>query len=443
MTYQPPKHILEVMQKIDFEEALEPDDPRFVPTEQARGAERTQKLLARKLGLSLSDGVFFPNAQKHILFFGHTGSGKTTELKRYQRTLAGPERFYVVEVDITNELDRNNLQYSDVLMAMARRLIQRLQDDCVPIDLGASKALEDWFSERVRTEDRSDEFSAAIQTGAKAKTGLPFLGELFASFTTAFRSNATYKESMRMVVRNTFTQFAEAFNRFLGAAEQVLEARGRGRRVLFVIDGTDKLRSEDTRRFFVEDAEQLLAIQALVVYVAPLALKYEGRLTHKLDADLVLPMIKLAEADDQRCDDGWNALREIILRRADRGLFANAADIERIIEFSGGHPRDLLRLLKLACEYAEDNQIDGPAVDNAIKKLASEYRRFLEPGDYATLVAIDQDRIYAGNDERTRRLLYNLAVLEYNDGSWRRSHPVIRLLEGYILATQPAPGPRA
>lgn len=311
-------------------------------------------------------------------------------------------------------------------------------NDFVPIDEAAVGALKAWFVERVQTEDRSREFAAAIQTGAKAKAGLPFLGELLASFTTAFRSNATYKESMRTVVRNTFTQFAEAFNRFLKAAEKALNACGRGRRVVFVIDGTDKLRSEDTRRFFVEDAEQLLAIEALVVYVAPLYLKYEGRLTHKLDADLVLPMIKLAEADERRCDDGWRALREIILRRADRSLFDNDADIERLVEFSGGHPRDLLRLLKLACEYAEDNCIDSAAVESAVKKLASDYRRFLDPDDYRVLVAIDCDRSYAGNDERTRRLLYNLALLEYNGGSWRRSHPVIRLLEGYVLAASNA-----
>ena len=37
-----------------------------------------------------------------------------------------------------------------------------------------------------------------------------------------------------------------------------------------------------------------------------------------------------------------------------------------------------------------------------------------------------------------RRLLYNLALLEYNDGSWRRSHPVIRRLDGYKLAAQAA-----
>ena len=70
-------------------------------------------------------------------------------------------------------------------------------------------------------------------------------------------------------------------------------------------------------------------------------------------------------------------------------------------------------------------------MDLSIKQLASEYRRFLEPEDYTLLAKIDRDNTHTGNDERTRKLLYNLALLEYNDGSWRRSHPVIRTLEGY------------
>lgn len=96
----------------------------------------------------------------------------------------------------------------------------------------------------------------------------------------------------------------------------------------------------------------------------------------------------------------------------------------------------LLRLLKLCCEFAEDDRIDAATVDQAIAQLASEYRRFLEPEDYRLLAAIDADPVQSGYDERARKLLYNLALLEYNDGSWRRSHPVVRTLEGYRRAQE-------
>jgi hypothetical protein len=48
--YQPPNDILDVLQAIEFEEALEPTDPRRIDTRAARGSERTLDRLARKLG---------------------------------------------------------------------------------------------------------------------------------------------------------------------------------------------------------------------------------------------------------------------------------------------------------------------------------------------------------------------------------------------------------
>jgi hypothetical protein len=148
----------------------------------------------------------------------------------------------------------------------------------------------------------------------------------------------------------------------------------------------------------------------------------------------VLPMIKPCERDGTPFVPGQDALRDILLRRADRSLFAGPAEIQRLVDACGGHPRELLRLLKLCCEFAEGDLIDAGTVDAAIRQLAAEYRAFLDREDYVLLQKLDADGVHAGNDERTRRLLQNLALLEYNDGSWRRTHPVVRTLEGYRLA---------
>lgn len=202
---------------------------------------------------------------------------------------------------------------------------------------------------------------------------------------------------------------------------------------MFLVDGTDKMRGEDTQQFFVQDAEQLLAIETLAIYTAPLHLKYDGRLGGKLDADMVLPMIKLQQRDGSALPAGWDALRKMLLLRADRSLFADDADILRLVEDSGGHPRELLRLLGLCCEVA-DSIIDADVVQRAIGQLASDYRYFLKPADYTLLKAIDTNPAHGGNDERAQELLHRLALLQYNDGTWRRSHPVVRTLEGYQLA---------
>jgi hypothetical protein len=427
----PPKDILEVLAGLDYETALEPDDPRYVDTAEARGSSQTPERLAVKFGLLLKQGRFLPPPKKHVLFFGHTGSGKTTELRRYCRLLEGADRYLVVEVSVHEVLDSNNFEYTDLLMALALALCKRLDEQKVHVPKEAIAGLERWFAENVKTQETLDEFSATVEAGVEGKTGIPLLTSLFVKFTAAFKTNVTYKDTLRRVVRNTYSQFSEAFNTFIREAEACSSKAGIARRFLFVVDGTDKLRGEDQRRFFTEDHEQLLGIEAHVVYTAPLALKYEGNPVTGIDADLFLPLIKIAERDGAPVEPGIAVMRDMLLRRASEVLFQDDATIGSLVTACGGHPRELLRLLKLCCEFSDGTRITPEDVEQAIDALAGEYRRFLEPEDYVRLAKIDRDPVHTGNDERTRRLLYNLALLEYNNGSWSHSHPVIARLEGY------------
>lgn len=430
MAYQPPKHVLQVLQKIEYEEALPDGDPRYVDTQAARGSEKTFTRLARKFGWDPDTNAFFVPNDKHVLFFGHIGSGKTTELRRYAGRLDKSKHFYVVEVDVLAKLDRNNLQYTEVLMAMAETLLERLAADGYALGEDVLKPVRDWFATAIRTRSSIREHSAEIKAGIEAGGGIAGLAKLFAGFTAAFKTGSSQKNEWRQEIRNGFTALATSFSNLIRTAESELVRTGRAERVLFLVDGTDKMHGADTQQFFVQDAEQLLAIQTLVIYSAPLHLKYDGRLGGKLDADMVLPMIKLQERDGSPFDAGLSAMRDLLLRRADRSLFASDGEVNRLVEYSGGHPRELLRLLKLCCEVA-DTVIDARVVQLAIGKLASDYRYFLKPADYALLRAIDANPAHGGNDERAQELLHRLALLQYNDGTWRRSHPVVQTLEGY------------
>jgi hypothetical protein len=434
MDYQPPRHLLEVLQKIEYEEALPDGDPRYVDSREARGSEKTFTRLARKFGWDPASNAFFAPYEKHILFFGHIGIGKTTELRRYAGQLNASRRFYVVEVDVLAKLDRNNLQYTEVLMAMAETLLERLHGDGVALAAEALEPLQHWFGNVVETQTTTKELSAELKTVAEGGGGIPGLMKLLATFTAAFKTGSSQKSEWQRKIRNDFSALAQAFNTLIRRAEAQLAREARAERLLFLIDGTDKMRGEDTQQFFVQDAEQLLAIETLVIYTAPLHLKYDGRLGGKLDADIVLPMMKLYERDGGRFEAGWRTMRRLLLLRADGGLFASDAEVDRLVEFSGGHPRELLRLLKLCCELAED-RIDASVVQTAIQKLAADYRYFLKPADYALLKTIDSNPADAGNDEQAQELLHRLALLQYNDGTWRRSHPVVRTLEGYGAAS--------
>jgi hypothetical protein len=63
--------------------------------------------------------------------------------------------------------------------------------------------------------------------------------------------------------------------------------------------------------------------------------------------------------------------------------------------------------------------------------MATEIRRTLDSGDFELLYNIDQAKHEAEfQSEASRKLLYKLALLEYNS-FWWLSHPAIRTLPAY------------
>jgi hypothetical protein len=221
MPYQPPTHLLQVLQNIQYEEALKAGDPRYVQTQTARGSERTFSRLAKKLGWDPASNQFFPPAQNHVLFFGHVGSGKTTELRQYAEQLNASGRFCVIEVDAIQLLDINNLQYADTLMAMAQSLVKALSENPrLNVSDATLQPMLDAVARVTTTRGQGREIEAQVKTEASAGGGLPGLFKLLASFTASAKTNATVKTEWRDEVRNTFTSLAAAFNQLIESAER-------------------------------------------------------------------------------------------------------------------------------------------------------------------------------------------------------------------------------
>ncbi|MGB5063283.1 MAG: hypothetical protein WBQ37_05915 [Candidatus Competibacter sp.] len=299
--------------------------------------------------------------------------------------------------------------------------------------------MNNWSQEKIVSNVELKDFASEIKAGASVEAGLLFFGKLFASATNALKVNSTHKKELRQVLKNHFTEFAEAFKQLIAAAETGLKAANQGRKLLFIVDGTDRLSKDDSERFFITDVHQLQLIDGLFVYCAPIHMIYEGNQINQIFTSIVkLPMIKLCEQDGAKLDAGYDAMLDMLYRRADPSLFDSEATAKYLIEHSGGHPRDLLRLLGYAFGFAEGDQFDRASAEKAVKQLAMDYRRILDTKDYPLLREIDQSPLgqVSQNSDQAQSLLYNLALLEYND-YWWKSHPVVRTLPEYRAASNP------
>lgn len=430
--YQPPRSLREANQQLSLDQPLAYDDPRYVDTAKARGNFNHTKIIRALEGS--------PNTGNYFLYSGHIGCGKSTELRRLAVELHEPGLFYVVMLDTLERLDPHNLSYPDVLFALAAELLAQIETDGVVIDAVFLRNLTGWFSERIEKNERTRELAAEIKADMEVQASVPFLSKLFASLTNSFKVNSTYKEELRTVVKNSYADFSKAFNDLLVTAKGALQRRGFGERILFVVDGTDRLSKEDGRSFFIDNIHQLQQIAASFIYCAPISLVFNHRtsLVHNYTGLFHLPMIKLSEKADlddaQPIAEGYAAMREMVLKRAAPELFDNPATLDYLIRYSGGNPRHLLRLLNYAYIEAEGERYDRAAAEQAVKRYATDYRYILAAEDFQLLRRVDglEDVSELSEDDRERvsKLLYSGALLEYNS-YWWRSHPVVRTLPAY------------
>ncbi len=434
---QAPVRLLEIDRKIDLLSSLAEDDARFVDTLAARGNPFRRKFF-RTLGYNEKSGDFEPKENQHLLFIGHIGCGKSTELTRLAAQLHAPDKYWVIRADITSLLDTNDLKYYEVWLAIAKQVIESVLDfnkaqpeTAIHLPEAEYGRLRDWLTQVVREKTELKELTAHLETSAQLGGTLPFLGGLLAKLTSSVKAGSTYRDIVRQELNKGYSEFIDALNTFLASVTQAVIRAHQGRGLLLVIDGLDRLKQDDWREFFVANANQIVGVRANVVYTAPMALKASGELPGQFQ-HLVLPMIKLLDFDSQQpFQDGYQALRRMVLLRANYRVFSSLEELDHLIEASGGHLRGLLQLISHACIEADDELIDGPTVERAIKALARSYRDWLRPEHYQVLFDADQDPENTGRTDLMTELVDRGALLEYNEGSWRLCHPAIRTLVGY------------
>lgn len=419
----------------DFRKDVDATNPFHHPLEAHRGEYSRQKMLT---AFHLDPaGKLRPGAQpkefEAVLFGGHVGCGKSTELRDY--AVLFRNSYTVHHLELTKTLDINNLRFSDLLIALAKALVDTfaqadlsLRPDSVFVD-----PVIGWFEQRIVKQDRFKDIEGEIKTEVKAQGGIPLLVSLLATMTAKVRGGASYREELRTEIRNGFLQLLGHFNALIAHANDLLRHQSRGP-LLFIIDGTDKLSKDDAETFFNADVNQLGQIQTNLVVCAPISVLLETGGVAQRFTRVQLPMVKIFEADETPRPAQEDALIDLVLKRMPLQFFDSRDTVRYLVQHSGGHVRDLLRLVRAAFARIPGDLITRDVAEAAVRDVATEYQRLVRQSDWADLVRIDRSH----GDEKDRtderlRLLYDLVLLEFNS-YWWRSHPLVRTLPSYKKA---------
>ncbi len=430
--FQPARTLRDVFNAVDPARPLQSGDPRYVDCTAVRGNEDVVNQLFRTI--DWSDTV---TAQ---LFTGHRGCGKSTELLRLKDRLERAN-YAVIYFEADDILDLNDIEYSDILVAIARQVHDGLRNAGVELDAELLEQILDWFAEVVSERQYVEEAKVEVQAEAKLSTPpiISTFAQLMAKVTGQLKTGVESKHNIRLRLDPQITQLIENVNLLLSDGQAKLRKAGK-QGLVVIIDNLDRISfrplSEGQRNthdaLYIEHGEQLRSLRCHLVYTVPIAMHYSKQATVLrgiFPESLILPMVKTRTKDGGTSDEGVQALREILAHRIQLEEVFEEQALDLLCGICGGHPRDLMIAVRYACTYAQaryPRPIDVASVEKAIERLVNEYSRMIPEEHLPLLVRVHKTK-RVENDDNHRAMLHNLSVLEYVNGAppWHDVHPVV------------------
>ncbi|HMQ48135.1 MAG TPA: hypothetical protein PKA70_11785 [Saprospiraceae bacterium] len=429
-------------------EPVKPDHPFYTNFENLRGDFKEREVM-RILNVDKAEGKYVFNykvnqSNKTLLFLaGMRGSGKTSELAKYAQLLNTPECFFVVTCNVDEELDMDNVQYMDILIFQLEKLLKRSSEVNLQLSNDVLNVMNRWFEERVKEINRSltAESQAELEIGGEDAFSISgLLGKLLgitAKLKMGLSGSYERAESIRTSFKNRFVEFSNQFNLFIEQANQQIRRDKQGQEILFIVDGLEKTMSADTRRrIIMEESNRIRQIRANTIFTLPIELMKEEQRIRNFSEIITFPFIKICHRDGTIIEEAYSRFEEFVHKRVDEKLFDSVETVRLIIRFSGGSPRQLLRIMEQSTWQRgnNDNQLTSDHVKKALEKLGNSMARYLEPDDFELLRKL-KNALDAGApigfDSQIQSLLEKEIILEYNDGTYKRVNPLVEMSSLY------------
>jgi hypothetical protein len=411
-------------------EPLPAGDPKYVDCQDVRGDADIEQELGNRMRLA--------NTNTCQLYSGHRGAGKSTELLRLKKYLEN-RQFYVVYFAADEEdIDSEDAQYTDILLACTRRLLKDLKEIASP------RPILNWL--KSRWEDLKDLAQTPIEfESLEVETQLA----QFAKLTANLRAVPELRQKIRQKVDPYTVTLIQVLNEFLVDAKQHLP--NGYNKLAVIVDNLDRMvlvkdgERTNYEEVFLDRSEQLQALDCHLIYTVPISMVYSTRATDLRDIygdPQILPMIMVNTLKGEVYQPGLKKVKEVINKRVrqiapelslEKEIFDSPETLDRLCLMSGGHVRNLLLLTQDAIGRTEELPISEKAVRRAITQARDTYRRAVENHQWCLLAEVSCSKRII-NDDLYRSLMYNRCLLEYryldDDGEMQRWYDIHPLIQG-------------
>lgn len=378
-----------------------------------------------------------------ILFAGHRGSGKSTELNRLRSEIQ--ERFFVVPFSVSDELDIGDMDYIDLVMVMMEKLAEAaVSEGLISQDDQLLEKITGWLTDVTDIKAEQTAYQAEVQAGLKASQGL--LGVLLgvvAEFKASVRAGTDQKREYRKKIEPRISLLKANCNILINTVDKVLMSKGK--ELLLLVEDLDKVEPQRIQDIFSKRSGVLSEINTRIIYTVSLFSLSSPSLRDMMSRFQIqsLPMIKVCSKEGTEHASGIAAIWQIVERRMDTALFANELVLAAMIKNSGGVLRDLFEMVEVAAnaaDYGRSTVITAEHADYALQRLKSKYHDMISVGNEKA-AGLTTEKLYeklveiAGSsvkkfplDEILLMLLSCLAVVEYNGEQWFDVHPAVKSL---------------
>jgi len=378
-----------------------------------------------------------------ILFTGHRGCGKSTELQRIRRQWETDYR--VIYLEINEETDINTAEYIDFYLIVIKQVEFALREMNLRFDVVLLNSFENWFKEITKENDQTVESSVNVQAEASLGADAPFIAKLFVKLLAQIKASDKQRTLIRQRLQRDISRLKADTNLLLrDAYQQIKKQYPKG--FLIIFDNLDRVKPDVGDHLFFDYAAQLQELDCTIVYTVPISVLCSPKnLANAFEEPYVVSMVNIYDLVRNSCDLGYNetglnCLVELIEKRVDTAeLFESQVQVLALAKASGGHVRQLMKMVRTACQTASTRKhakIQADDVLYAIKQQQFNFERLVPDDHYPLLAKVCLTKNIT-KDEIGQLMLYNTSALEYNGTDrWNYPNPAVLRSELFKAALQ-------
>ncbi|WP_448266354.1 ATP-binding protein [Nostoc sp. DSM 114159] len=368
-----------------------------------------------------------PNGDGKIVFTGHRGCGKSTLLAEFSRQIQN--KYFVVLFSIADKIEMSAVNHINILFAIAVNLMTEAEARKVDIPQSTKEALYKWFATRTRTEE----------SNLQAEVSIGF--DLLKLISSKLKADASVRDEIKQEFERKLSDLVARINEIAALIQAATKQN-----VLVIIDDLDKLDLGRVNEIYRDNIKALCQPNFQIIYTIPIAVLRETFIstiiaTETNDQVVAMPVLKIFDKGKNRLPnaqprpEATKILGEVLQKRIPNELIA-AETAEKIVIYSGGVLRELIRISKECCRIclrtirrnpSTKVIIDDKILLQAINKIRNDFSIRLGKTDIDILQSVYEQ--FMPNDPKQAEfldLLHGLYVLEYRtDETWYDVHPII------------------